>query len=303
MHRPEDYMAVIVCFIDGIGLTTPAKSPWTTAHIPALTRLLGRTPSADLVCATPTLTFKAIDATLGVAGRPQSGTGHTTLWTGINAAQRLGRHFPAYPAPSQRPLIAEHNIFRRLISRGLQVVIATAHRPQYWELVAQRQQHPTAVALAAQSANVLLPSTTEYYGGTAIAWDITGEYLQRWGADTPTISPHEAAQRLVSLAHTADLVHYECYLPDFVGHGRIEEQADVVFTLLDTFLGSLLSQMNPTDHLLIVSDHGNLEEPEHHQHTFNPVPLIVVGPRAYRAQNPAITDLSHIAGLLENLLL
>ena len=70
--------------------------------------------------------------------------------------------------------------------------------------------------------------------------------------------------------------------------------------LLDAFLGHLIALCQPHDHLVVVSDHGNLEEPEHHQHTFNPVPLLVCGPRAPLAR--PVTDLSQIAGLIEALL-
>ena len=32
--------------------------------------------------------------------------------------------------------------------------------------------------------------------------------------------------------------------------------------------------------MVLCSDHGNVEEPEHARHTRNPVPLIALGPRA-----------------------
>lgn len=272
-------MSMIVCFIDGIGLTSPAASPWTSAHIPTLRRLLGDVPHADLVVNLPHCHFHAIDATLGVAGLPQSGTGHTTLWTGMNAPSLLGRHFPAYPAPSQRDLIAEHSLFRRVRDAGYTSVIATVHRAPYWELVAQRQQRATAAALAAQAADLDLATIDDWLAGRAVTWDITGEYLQRWGAlvGHEPITAFAAGQRLADLARNYDVVHYECYLPDFVGHRRIEATPEHVLELIDQMLNGIIAHLHTNDSLIMVSDHGNLEEPDHKRHTYNPVPFLVYG--------------------------
>ena len=284
----------IIVFIDGIGLTLNPQPPWTTARLPTWTRLLGAPPTATTLLVQPQLVFKPLDATLGVAGLPQSGTGHTTLWTGYNAAALLGRHFPAYPAPSQHMLLAEHNLFKQLVDHHKQVSIATVYREPYWELVAQRAVRPTAVALAARAARLDLPTPADYHAGTAVPWDITGAYLARWGAWplTQTITPYMAAQRLLALSRQADLVHYECFLPDFVGHQRIDETPERVLELIDSLLGALLADLPATTHVVLVSDHGNLEAADHRRHTTNPVPLLVVGPAA--ASAASLTDLSQL---------
>ncbi|HYF63492.1 MAG TPA: hypothetical protein VD886_11805, partial [Herpetosiphonaceae bacterium] len=81
-------MSIIICFVDGIGLTAPAAPPWTTADLPALSGLLGGPPDRDLVIERPRLLFRAIDATLGVAGLPQSGTG-LVVWRLCAGSSRL----------------------------------------------------------------------------------------------------------------------------------------------------------------------------------------------------------------------
>lgn len=300
-HRMAAYlgytvaMSIVICFVDGLGLTAPATPPWTTAHVPTLSGLLGVVPHRNLRIETPLLHFHALDATLGVQGLPQSGTGHTTLWTGRNASALLGRHYPAYPAPSQRPLIEEATIFGQIQAAGYRVALATVHRSPYWELVTNRQQRATAAALAARAAGLSLPDLNDFIAGRAVTWDITGQYLRRWGAleGVADISPFEAGRRLAALAQTADVVHYECYLPDFVGHQRIEESPERVLELIDTLLAGILAHLHPHDSLLLVSDHGNIEEPEHQRHTMNPVPLLVVGPGAPHAASAH--DLSDVA--------
>ncbi|WP_054534717.1 alkaline phosphatase family protein [Herpetosiphon geysericola] len=295
-------MSVIVCFIDGVGLLPAPAPPWTTAHLPTLSRLLGAVPHSNLLIDQPRLYFRAIDATLGVEGLPQSGTGHTSLWTGVNASALLGRHYPAYPAPSQRPMIAEQSLFAKVQQLGRTSLIATVHRDNYWELVAKREQRATAAAFAAQVVDLALPATPEWRNGQAVTWDITGAYLQQWGAlaGLPTITAHEAGLRLGRALRLADFVHYECYLPDFVGHRRIAETPERTLELIDHMLGSLLSQMQTNDSLIVVSDHGNLEMIEHTSHSRNPVPLLVVGANAQRAAK--VADISQITPLILDLL-
>lgn len=296
-------MSVIVCFIDGVGLLPHVAAPWTTAHLPTLTGLLGDLPHSNLRIDQPNLYFRAIDATLGVEGLPQSGTGHTSLWTGVNASALLGRHYPAYPAPSQRPMIAEQSLFAKVQQLGRTSLIATVHRDHYWDLVAKREQRATAAALAAQVVDLALPATPEWLAGQAVTWDITGYYLQQWGAlaGLPTITAHEAGLRLGRALRLADLVHYECYLPDFVGHRRIVETPEHTLELIDTMLGAIISQMQPGDSLILVSDHGNLEMIAHTSHSRNPVPLLVVGAKAQAAAK--VEDISQITPLILDLLI
>ena len=56
-----------------------------------------------------------VDACLGVEGLPQSGTGQTSIFTGINAPKFIGKHFGPYPYSTLLPEIEEKNIFKSLI--------------------------------------------------------------------------------------------------------------------------------------------------------------------------------------------
>ena len=49
---------------------------------------------------------EGLDATLGVPGLPQSGTGHVALLAGVNAPALHGRHQPHFPPVALRPLAA-----------------------------------------------------------------------------------------------------------------------------------------------------------------------------------------------------
>jgi 2,3-bisphosphoglycerate-independent phosphoglycerate mutase len=67
-------------------------------------------------------------------------------------------------------------------------------------------------------------------------------------------------------------------------------------------LGGLLAAWNDEQGLLIItSDHGNIEEKDHRQHTFNPVPTILVG-RGHATLAEQITDLTDIARVVRQML-
>ena len=63
---------------------------------------------------------------------------------------------------------------------------------------------------------------------------------------------------------------------------------------LNQFLRRLLDLLDPSrDTLLITSDHGNVEDVSHTQHTRNPVPLVVRGWAApYFAEARDLTDVT-----------
>src|SRR5919108_3810781 len=108
---------VLLVFLDGVGLGDDDASynPFVTASLPVLHALLDARPivraSAPFHAARASLV--ALDATLGVAGTPQSGTGQATLLTGVNAAQRCGRHFGPWVPAQLRPLVRNENVLVR----------------------------------------------------------------------------------------------------------------------------------------------------------------------------------------------
>ena len=92
---------LVFLFLDGFGMggatvLNPIFSHAVFAEIAGLPLLDGVDIRSD------GLVVKGIDACLGVGGIPQSATGQTALFTGLNAAQFLGYHLPAFPCPSAR---------------------------------------------------------------------------------------------------------------------------------------------------------------------------------------------------------
>lgn len=286
-------MAVVFVFVDGVGLgPAGADNPLASVPMPVLHDLLGGPLTAEHVQQHPDLLLAAIDATLGVAGLPQSGTGHTALLTGQNAAVLHGRHQPAYPPVALRPLLAETSLFHQVAALGKTALFANPFSPGYWEAVASRRIRRSASVIAAEGAQVPLRSMDDLREGRAVAWDITNAAHRAAGIDVPTIAPRQAGINLAAMANDADLVFYENFLSDYAGHGRGSLDVGTVLAQIDALLGGVLAALRPGDTLLLTSDHGNIESIAAPSHTTNPVPLLVVGPGAHLC-----ATVSDIAGI------
>lgn len=289
-------MSVIFVFLDGVGLApTNDRNPLATAPMPVLHALLGGPLTSEQVQQRSALLLRPLDATLGVPGLPQSGTGHTALLTGTNAPALVGRHQSHYPPVALRPLLAAQSIFQRVRARGLEAAFANAFTPGYWQALAARRLRRAASVIAAEAAGMHLRDLDDLRAGRALLWDITGHVLQAYSEapDLPPIAPALAGQRLAGLARDHQMVFFECFLPDLVGHGRLPLSAEAVLERIDGLIGGLLETMHSTDTLLITSDHGNIEDRSTTIHTYNPVPLLVCGPGV--GAFAAVTDLSGVA--------
>jgi 2,3-bisphosphoglycerate-independent phosphoglycerate mutase len=290
---------VLFVFLDGIGLAAAGPdNPLSTVPMPRLRDLLAGPLVLDscqgkaLDAAGDGLALRALDACLGVPGLPESATGQTALFTGINAPAVLGDHVTAQPTGILKQIIAEHSFMKQAAETGARVLFANAHSEQFWQMVRDGKRRLGASTLTALAAGAPIPTLSDLAEGRAVLWDITHEIAaDRLGYALPHVSAEEAGARLARLAAEYDLVLYESFLPDLAGHRRIE--AEWVLTRLDAFLGSILAHRSPLTTLVVSSDHGNVEDATTKSHTTNPVPLLVVGPAAgdFR-QATAITDVA-----------
>lgn len=285
---------MLFLFLDGLGLAPAGPdNPLSRVPMPHLLRLLGGPLVLETVAAhSPDdgLVLRAVDACLGVPGLPQSATGQTSLFTGVNAAALLGEHVTAHPTARLREVIAEHSLLKRAAEAGKQVFFANAHSERFWDMIRKGRRRLAASTLTAMAAGLAIPTLEDLARGRAVLWDITHEIASsHLGYEVPLLEAAEAGKRLAHLASEFDLVLFESFLPDLAGHRRIE--AEWVLGLLDDFLGGILAHRSPQTTLVMCSDHGNLEDATTKMHTANPVPLLAVGPGAgYFRQAQAITD-------------
>ena len=273
---------MLFLFLDGVGLGPAGPdNPLSTLRLPHLTALAGGAWTDALPqTATDARVVRALDATLGVDGLPQSGTGQAALFTGHNAAAIHGAHYGPTPPTLVRDTVREHSVFARLRADGIaELAFANAYPDRFFETVEPRGRW-TCTTLAARAAGVPLRRATDLLAGRALAADLTGATWQRlFTPHLRVVSPADAGRRLAQIARRHRFTLFEFFLTDKAGHSRDPERAAAVLRALDAFVGGLTAALG--DRLLVVtSDHGNLEDLSTKSHTRNPVPLLAVGPGA-----------------------
>lgn len=292
---------VLLLFVDGIGLAPAGEAnPFATTPSPGFERLLGGPLTSERVEDAGdrgTFVLRAIDACLGVPGLPQSGTGQTALFTGVNAPLLVGRHVVAFPGPRLKRVLADHGLFRRARDRGLRCAFANAFSPRYDELVKRRRLRKSASVVLAESAGLRLRDLTDLESGNALTWDIERDLFTRPGdRRVARVAAEEAGRHLAAIASGHDLTLYETFLTDLAGHRRGPIDATEAARRVDALVSGLLEAAVP-DRLTVVltSDHGNLEESDHRRHTRNPVPLLAWGPDAAALRHArSLTDLASV---------
>ncbi|MEM7793381.1 MAG: alkaline phosphatase family protein [Cyanobacteria bacterium P01_C01_bin.118] len=277
----------ILLFLDGLGLgppgphnplSDPTAMPQVRSHcgIPWLTGAQVQRPNFLL---------KPIDATLGVPGLPQSATGQTTLYTGHNAAKFRGKHQTGFANGSLRQLIEPYGLFKQVLARGGTATLANLYSPAYFETIAQRRWRYSVCTLLNMTAGLPFRMQYEYEQGEAVFWDITGEIAHSRGIATPPIPPEQAGRQLAALGNRHSVTLFECYLSDYAGHRQDYDNAIAVLQRIDRFLTAVIESLDATTTLIVVSDHGNIEDLSTKCHTYNAVPLWIVGPAAQQFTN------------------
>lgn len=235
------------------------------------------------------------DATLGVEGLPQSATGQTALLTGVNAPQVVGRHVTAYPTTVLKELLTERNIFRQVKERGGSVALANAYTPEYFHAVETGRLRHGAVTFSALSAGVRLRDPHDLNAGRAVFHDLTNARPRAWGHDVPEISPEQAGGNLAGIAALHHLTVFEFFLTDLAAHGRVPMDPVTVVEMVDQCLSGIIDATTWDEMLLVVvSDHGNIEDRRRDVHTRNPVPTLLFGHgrEEIGSQIAAITDVT-----------
>jgi 2,3-bisphosphoglycerate-independent phosphoglycerate mutase len=300
---------LLFVFLDGVGLGAddPATNPLAVARMPSFQALLdGRRPlqgtagfrggGASLV---------GLDASLGVPGIPQSGTGHATLLTGEDAVRRFGRHHGPWVPTALRTLVAETSVLARARASGRSVAFANAYPEELARLVAGglagvagRLLGPLRAGppLAAIGAGVFNRHTPELQRGDAVASEITNDgWIERLGRTSlPVVTPEQAGANLARVAARHDLTLFAHYTTDHIGHRGSFEQAVAAIERVDRFLGGVLEGLPEGVMLLIASDHGNVEDATR-GHTDNPALGLVAGP-GHEAVADRLGDLRDVAG-------
>jgi 2,3-bisphosphoglycerate-independent phosphoglycerate mutase len=290
--------------MDGVGLggPDPDVNPFVSARLPHLTGLLGerwylqmngrvQTERASLI---PT------DANLDMPRNPQSATGQATILTGRNVPQLVGEHYGPKPNKAVAGIIQQGTLFHEVVQAGGRAALITPYPQGFFDAINRGKRLLSSVPLAAASAGLALMTAGDLRQGHAVSPGFTGQgWRDHLGyTDIPILSLPEAGRQIAAIAATYHFSFFEHWPSDRSGHRGSLEAAVQHLETIDAALGGLLDAWD--DHrglLIITSDHGNIEEKDHRQHTRNPVPTILVGAEHARLAGH-IHDLTSIATVI-----
>jgi hypothetical protein len=144
---------LLFIFLDGIGLgPDDPTNPFSATDLPGFRQLTGDRLLNGVEIDLPDHQVRGIDASLGVGGLPQSATGQTALFTGVNASELEGMHISAFPTQVLRDTIAEHSVLKQAQESGFKVTFANAYSPKYWDSIYQRRNRHSATTWSNMAA-------------------------------------------------------------------------------------------------------------------------------------------------------
>lgn len=286
-------MRVLCIFLDGVGIgpKDQAVNPFAkvSGRIFPVSHQQAQTTIFDGIVI-PT------DACLGVPGLPQSATGQTALFSGVNAAQHLGMHLSGFATQSIIAILQQENVFVKVLQRGKTAAFANAYGREFFLLPAKVRARITSVTTAATlTAGLPFLLTEDILLGRSLYHDFTNAALNKRGYDFPLFSPDFAGKQLARLSQEYDFCLYEYFLTDRAGHLGDLQLAVSEVEKIETFLIAVLEQTDlQSTVVLLCSDHGNLEDMNVTGHTMNPVPTIIWGnvPHELTESIHSLTDIT-----------
>jgi len=294
-------MKILFLFLDGIGLgeDNPNTNPFLRANMPYLESLLGgkKMTKSAAPFESDVLSLKAIDPNLGVKGLPQSATGQAVLVTGINIPAELGYHYGPKPNPEVAQYLNGHTIFSKTVNAGKKATLLNAYPPRYFDGIDSGKRLYSSIPLALTNAGISLFTEKDYFTGTALSADFTGEGWREFLGfpDAPLFDPETAGTKLAELASQYDFSFFEYWASDYAGHKQDMPWAIKQLEVFDGVLKGLLTNWNmENDLVLLTSDHGNMEDLGTRKHTAAHVPLLLFGAKTNR---DAFTDVSDLTGV------
>jgi hypothetical protein len=285
-------------FIDGVGIGKEDYqfNPFFKYGFKTFTEIFGEIPSLNKQFLSSKGSFLfPTDACLGVGGMPQSGTGQTSIFCGMNAAKYIGKHFGPFPYSTLIPIIQKENILGTYFKKRQKVCFVNAYPKQFFDYVKSGRGRLSVTTLSCKLSGIRLNTTTDLKRGKALTAEITNDrWIKKLNCSLPSISPKLAAKRLLRIALNNKFTLYEFYLTDHLGHGRDISEFDSVINILDEFLLTVIRELEKKNMTLIIcSDHGNFEDISVKTHTLNPALTITSGRHAEKLSE-RIKDLTQI---------
>lgn len=288
---------ILVLFLDGIGLgeDDADKNPFARANMPTIHALTngkrwlaetGRQESDRAI-------FVPTDPRMGIAGRPQSGTGQAAILTGLNVPQITGRHYGPKPDAETREIIRQHSYFKRVVERGKRAALLDAYPPGLHVEFERGKTLRSSIQQAAYESGQQLFSLDDLIAKRALTPEWTANAWRRYLKidNVPDYSPREAGHLLAQLSRNYDFAFHSHWFTDRVGHRGPLSQGVELLEMFDQVMTGILDEWDDDEGLIVVvSDHGNMEDISVRHHTENDVPTLIIGSRKAEFAEGLITS-------------
>lgn len=308
-------MAVALLFIDGVGIGArdPDQNP-LARHELLLSQFADGTgtemPGGGFM--------QPVDPTFDVPGRPQSASNQTAILTGDPAPKIIGKHVLGFPNPPLRELLAKRSIVKRMVAAGRTATFANCYPAGYLDALGlerrasatadvvippkyARKIKASATTLAMAAGEVPLRTLEDARLGAGLTNDIDGRRAHSRGFPAPQRSVADAADIFLSLTRESDFTLFEHYLADEAGHAQDFAAAEDALLTFDGLLRAVVAKKDPSLHVLVCSDHGNVEDLSSRSHTLNRVPVLYFGPAADEVR-PKLRTVADVGNVILHLL-
>ena len=274
--------STLIIFLDGVGVGKKdfENNPFFKYGFKTFENIFGQIPSSEKPnMKAGNIYLKGIDAMLGVEGLPQSGTGQTSIFTGINAQKLVGKHFGPFPYSSLIPLLKSKSIVTEFMNKGLTVQFANAYPEIFFKYLRSGKRRLGAIARMMRENGVEIKNASQLAKGKALSAEIDNFlWVEKLKYELPVVKPETAAKRLLKISSQNDLTIFEHFHTDHLGHGRIKDKFERMFSTLDKFLFAALKNYDKEKQTIVIcSDHGNVEDLSTKRHTKNPALFISAG--------------------------
>jgi 2,3-bisphosphoglycerate-independent phosphoglycerate mutase len=284
---------VLLFFIDGLGVgpDDPDVNLLASGAYPSLGLTESRLPLAGIG---PPALARGLDPSMGVPGLPQSATGQTTILTGVNAPAAMGAHISGFPGPTLRKLLFQNSILKRVRERGRTATFLNAYRPAFFE-TPERKRRLSATSLATLASGAPFRSWEDLLEDRAVTHDLTHWRMRERGYDLPERTPEAAGAIIAREAMRSEFSLFEYFETDRAGHDMDRARLARCLADLNRTLETVLREVDLASMtVLVVSDHGNVEDRRVKTHTLNPALFASWGAGAVENGVPvrALTDVA-----------
>ncbi len=268
--------SIVFVFFDGVGLGE--KNSHTNPFTKFKTHFFG--PLGGASSFLPLGDLIETDAHMGYSGLPQSATGQVSLFTGFNGVKIMGRHINGFPTYSLRPYIKQHSLLKKMLEAGKKATLINSYSDWYLNRINSRrgERLMSTSSMMQRASGQPFFTLDDYKNGKSLYMDLTNWFLRKNNVKIPMISAKTTGRKLIKLAKDYDLIIYEYFITDKVGHSQSLGAAKRIIQHIESFMEGIWEEINVDKVLFILSsDHGNFEDLSTKHHTNNLVPTIVHG--------------------------